>query len=161
MIPNNPRFFLWWLFQRIKLFKGLSALAKILFIFTNFLSLPTFYKYGWFVATWQILAEADKSSIASPTKFVPGKHWTKLTRYTKTVINLSIVCRKSYDKSVIELKSVCQIGKNCLLQNSEILKILKRLRINPGNWRWNPLANYAGRSYEQISCWWNFTALKF
>ena len=122
MIPNNPRFLLWWLFQRIKLSKGLSALAKILFIFTNFLSLPTFYKCGWFVATWQILAEADKSSIASPTKFAPGKNWTKLTRYTKTVINLLIVCRKSYDKSVIELKSVCQIGKNCLLQNSEILK---------------------------------------
>ena len=29
---------------------------------------PTLYKCGWFVATWQFFAEADKFSIASPTK---------------------------------------------------------------------------------------------
>ena len=44
---------------------------------------PTLYKCGWFVATWQFFAEADKFSIASPTKFVPGKAWKNLLNKPK------------------------------------------------------------------------------
>ena len=51
---------------------GLSALVKKLFIRANFRSSPTFYKCRWFVATWQILAEADKSINVPPTNFFPG-----------------------------------------------------------------------------------------
>ena len=50
--------------------KDLSALAAKLFIQTNSVLSPTFYKCGWLVATWQILAEAGKSSNAPPTKLV-------------------------------------------------------------------------------------------
>ena len=38
-------------------------------------------------------------------------------------------------------------------------KILKRLKVNPGNWRWN-FGNYPGWSCEQIRRWRNLTALK-
>ena len=72
----------------------------------------------------------------------------KIDYKNKSVIDLSIICRISYDKRVTELRSVYSKGKNCLLQQNS--KILKRHSINPGNWRWNPLANYAGWSYEQI-----------
>ena len=50
--------------------KDLSALAAKLFIQTNSVLSPTFYKCGWLVATRQILAEAGKSSNAPPTKLV-------------------------------------------------------------------------------------------
>ena len=50
--------------------KDLSALAAKLFIQTNSVLSPTFYKCGWLVATGQILAEAGKSSNAPPTKLV-------------------------------------------------------------------------------------------
>ena len=50
--------------------KDLSALAAKLFIQTNSVLSPTFYKWGWLVATRQILAEAGKSSNTPPTKLV-------------------------------------------------------------------------------------------
>ena len=50
--------------------KDLSALAAKLFIQTNSVLSPTFYKCGWLVATRQILAEAGKSSNAPPTELV-------------------------------------------------------------------------------------------
>ena len=66
--------------------KDLSALAAKLFIQTNSVLSPTFYKYGWLVATRQILAEAGKSSNAPPTKLtlVPfKKKMEKSTTKTK------------------------------------------------------------------------------
>ena len=45
--------------------KGLSALAKKMFILTNFLSSLMLYKCGWFVTTWQIF------------ECTTGKNWTK------------------------------------------------------------------------------------
>ena len=106
--------------------KDLSALAAKLFIQTNSVLSPTFYKCGWLVATRQILAEAGKSSNAPPTKLalVPFKKKNgKIDYKNKSVVDLSIICRISYDKRVTELRSVYSKGKNCLLQqNSEILK---------------------------------------
>ena len=66
--------------------KDLSALAAKLFIQTNSVLSPTFYKCGWLVATRQILAEAGKSSNAPPTKLalVPfKKKMEKSTTKTK------------------------------------------------------------------------------
>ena len=66
--------------------KDLSALAAKLFIQTNSMLSPTFYKCGWLVATRQILAEAGKSSNAPPTKLalVPfKKKMEKSTTKTK------------------------------------------------------------------------------
>ena len=103
--------------------KDLSALTAKLFIQTNSVLSPTFYKCGWLVAT------AGKSSNAPPTKLalVPvlsiEKKNGKIDYKNKSVIDLSIICRISYDKRVTELRSVYSRGKNCLLQqNSEILK---------------------------------------
>ena len=66
--------------------KDLSALAAKLFIQTNSVLSPTFYKCGWLVATRQILAEAGKSSNAPPTKLVLvpfKKNMEKSTTKTK------------------------------------------------------------------------------
>ena len=41
-------------------------------------------------------------------------------------------------------------SSSLFLRNSWISKTLKRLKMNPGNSSLNPLANYAGQSYEQI-----------
>ena len=62
--------------------KDLSAPAAKLFIQTNSVLSPTFYKCGWLVATRQILAEAGKSSNAPPTKLVLVLFKTKKEKST-------------------------------------------------------------------------------
>ena len=80
----------------------------------------------------------------------------------KTIINLSIICCKSYNQRVLndisELETKAKIVFAAKLWDS---KTFEQLRINPGNWRWNPLPNYAGWSYEHIRCWQDLTNLKF
>ena len=65
----------------------------------------------------------------------------------KTIINLSIICCKSYNQHVLndisELETKAKIVFAAKLWDS---KTFEQLRINPGNWRWNPLPNYAGWS---------------
>ena len=144
--------------------KDLSALAAKLFIQTNSVLSPTFYKCGWLVATRQILAEAGKSSNAPPTKLVlvpfkkKWKNRLQKQRRDRLFNHLSYKLRQACYWTEISLLERQKLSFAAKLGNS---KILKRLSINPGNWRWNPLANYAGWSYEQMRRWRNFTALKF
>ena len=70
---SPDRFFVLLSWYNTFLTEDLSALATKSFIETIFLSSATFYKCGWFFATWQILAEADKSSKTPPTKYLRGK----------------------------------------------------------------------------------------
>ena len=74
-----------------------------------------------------------------------------------------ITCQ-SFDVRVIELNQFTRKAKKLSLAAKRgESKILKRLRINPGNYRWNPLpANYADdRSYEHIRRWRHLTGYKF
>ena len=100
---------------------------------------------------------ADKISFGPVLK----KKWKNRLHKQKRdrlVNHLSYKLRQACYWTEISLLERQKLSFAAKLGNS---KILKRHSINPGNWRWNPLANYAGWSYEQIRRWRNFTALKF
>ena len=135
--------------------KSLFELTKKLFISTNFLSSPTLHKCGRFVATWQILSEADKSSNAPPTKFVPGKTSAKTDKINKIVLILSITCQKSdYDLPGLSSISFSEI----LFRNSSVIVVDLEPRMV---WSWKfPKVGVASTTGWGVSVFYSAQPLK-
>ena len=64
------------------------------------------------IATWQILAKADKSSNTPMTKFVPGKNWTKSTKQTKKCFSC---------QSYVDVTKICPIDNSFVMDNSNFV----------------------------------------
>ena len=138
----------------------LLYLTKKLFISTNILSSPTLQKCRRFVATWQILSEADKSSNAPPTKFVPDKTSAKTDKVNKIVLNLSITCQKS-DYDLPGLSSIYrprQLFSEILFGNSTVIVVNLEPRMV---WSWKfPKVGVASTTGCGVSVFYSAQPLK-
>ena len=105
--------------------------------------------------TWEDTENVVKAFFSIQSKKKNVRQWKKTEFSTPFVV-------KSYHQLVIELtKNFPKRHEISFVAKLEDLKTLKQRTMNPGNWSFSPVANYASWSHVQIKRWRNLTVLKF